>query len=66
MIAHAAPTTQIHTISPGDPNCPARKPVLVKIMVPIMFDTTSAVALNTPICRRRPGFAAVEAKLVLF
>ena len=48
MNATAAPTTQIHNTSVGEPSCPARNPVVVKMPVPIMFDTTSAVALTTP------------------
>lgn len=35
------------------PRSPAKKPLVVKIPVPIMFDTTKAVALTTPSWRER-------------
>jgi organic hydroperoxide reductase OsmC/OhrA len=38
--------------------------VLVKIPVPIMFDTTSAVALTTPSCRRSVGLLAANFHLI--
>src|SRR5690349_6600867 len=53
--AHAAPTTQIHSTRAGEPSWPARNPVVVQIPVPIMFDTTSAIALTTPSCLRSAG-----------
>src|ERR1043166_407412 len=56
MRAHTAPTTQIQRTRPGEPRSPARNPVVPKMPVPIMLDTTSAVALTTPSCRRRAGF----------
>ena len=43
------------TTSDGWPKSPARNPVVVKIPVPIMFDTTNAVALHIPSCRCRVG-----------
>ena len=46
--AQTAPTTQIQRMREGEPRSPAANPVVVKIPVPIMFDTTSAVALTTP------------------
>src|ERR1700684_1910959 len=61
--AQAAPTTQIHNTNGGEPSCPAKKPVVVKIMVPIMFDTTSAVALTSPSCLRREGLPAAATLL---
>ena len=45
--AASAPTTQISR-NMAVPEVPARKPLAVKIPVPIMFDTTRAVALTTP------------------
>src|SRR5215471_5809305 len=59
--AATAPTIQLHRTSEGEPSWPARNPVLVKMPVPIMFDTTSAVALTTPSWRRSAGFE--DAKL---
>jgi hypothetical protein len=45
------------------PRSPARNPVVVKIPTPIMFDTTNAVALTTPSCRRREGLLAATTPL---
>jgi len=42
--AHTAPTIQINNTSLGEPKSPAETRCR-KDMVPIMFDTTSAVAL---------------------
>jgi hypothetical protein len=42
-------------ITEGEPRSPAIKPVDVKIPAPIIFDTTSAVALTTPNCRSKVG-----------
>src|SRR5665213_587848 len=53
------PTTQMPRTRLGEPSWPARKPVPVKITVPIMLETTSAVALNKPNWRRSPAFPAV-------
>src|ERR1017187_943535 len=39
------------------PSWPARNPVEVKMPVPTMFDTTSAVALTMPSWRRSDGFS---------
>ena len=36
------------------PRSPAMNPVVPKIPMPTMFDTTSAVALTNPSCRRSP------------
>ena len=33
--------------------------------VPIMFDTTSAVALKTPSCRRREGLEVATSMFIL-
>src|SRR3954465_467451 len=46
-----APTNQMRRNKTGSPSCPARKPLVVKMPVPIMLDTTSAVALTNPSCR---------------
>src|SRR5581483_3338694 len=54
--ASTAPANQIATTSHADPRSPARKPVVVKIPVPIMFETTIAVALKTPSSRSSFGW----------
>ena len=51
-MAKNAPTAQHHKINDADPRSPAMKPVVVKIPVPTMLETTSAVALKNPNCRR--------------
>src|SRR5512144_2425745 len=53
MSANRAPTSQITSTSMGSPRSPARNPLVAKMPVPTMFDTTSAVALMMPSCRRR-------------
>src|ERR1700674_1826689 len=63
--ATAAPTAQLHDNRLAEPRSPARNPVVPKIPMPIMLETTSAVALITPSWRRRAGFAAVVATSVL-
>jgi hypothetical protein len=60
----------MESTSGADPSCPARKPEVVRIPVPIMFEITSAVALPIPSWRRRvaalglteywPSFSAGE------
>jgi len=53
------PTSQMISTSFGLPNCPARKPVVVKIPVPTMFEMTRATAEYRPNCRSSPGFAFI-------
>src|SRR4249919_3032784 len=55
--ATTPPTTQMLRTRFGEPSWPARNPVPVKITVPIMLETTSAVALISPSWRRSPGLA---------
>src|SRR5688572_2762545 len=54
--------------SHGAPRSAARKPVVVNIPVPIMFDTTNAVALDTPSRRCRTGepFSGVVGRALPF
>ncbi len=53
QIAKNAPTAQHHKMSEAEPRSPAIKPVVVKIPVPTMLETTNAVALKKPNLRRR-------------
>src|SRR5271165_6991612 len=69
--AQTPPTAQIQRISCAEPSCPAKYPVVPKMPVPIMFETTSAVALATPSCRRsvplgRPGYTCTEMDSFVF
>ena len=57
--AQIPPTTQIHKIKLGEPRSLARYPVPVKIPVPTILETTSAVALTRPSWRSSPDFPAV-------
>ena len=45
QMAKKAPTAQHHRIRDAEPRSPAMKPVVVKMPVPTMLETTSAVAL---------------------
>src|SRR5436190_1713837 len=53
------PTTQIHNTRLGEPRSLARNPVPVKIPVPTILETTSAVALTRPSWRSSPDLPAV-------
>ena len=53
MTAMAAPTNQTPMTRAGVPRSPTRKAGIVKMPVPIMFDTTMAVALTKPMRRTR-------------
>ena len=52
--------TQIDSTSLGSPRSPARKPVVVKMPVPTMFEITSAVALTIPSCRSKAAGLALS------
>ncbi len=56
------PTTQMPRTNSGRPKSPARNPVVVKMPVPIMFDTTRAAQLVTVRTRRRGAVISYRRK----